>query len=649
MVSLRGSSSITPWILVAIQIVLLPALGVGHDMTAPRRQKRPGAVSGTVVDMSTGTGVAGAVVQLWSGTAGGRSVLVQMSSPTGRFVFMDVTPTDVVTLRAQKVGFLGGEYGQRDSEDSGRTFAIRENEWVQKLTLPMWSTGAIEGQVLDHLGFPLVGVTVRAFARVPVANDIRVLPAVSTQSDDLGRYRLGGLAPGNYAVGVLTSQVVVPESFAGIRSGGSVPLLPTVATGNSRVLILPGAPLIPERREEALVYPTTFSPESRSPSGATMILVNGSHHEGVDIRLTPVPVFSIRGSVEAPRDVLGDLVIRLIAFDGQARGIQTPTAATRADRDGRFTLSGVPRGDYLLEVLPHVTELRVLGAGRDANLDPVRLLRPGAMQVTSLSFLRPPLEVSTIGPTVGADGWWSRRRVSVSDSDLSDLAIVTEPTSRVTGRIVVEQNERTSRLESRSSRGAASVILMLDPADGHLETSGEPVAEVNQIGEFTIRGVLPGKYVFRAAGLLVKAVQRGGADYPDAAIEVTGEPVQGVSVVLTDQGATISGLVGDGVGRFSSDVAVLCFPVEPGLWQNFGIAPTRIRVIRVDVSGRYSLDGLPAGNYYLAVVPRSEIGRWHEPEYLGRVRARARRISIRWGESVTHDFKQVDIPKWTQR
>lgn len=625
----------------AIQTLVLASSSGGAADSL--RQKRPGAVSGTVLDMSSGAGIAGAVVQLVRDTAAGRAGLLQVSSPTGRFVFMDVAPSDVVTLRAQKVGFLGGEYGQRDFEDPGQPFAIRENDWLQKLTLPMWPTGTIEGSVLDDHGVPLIGVTVHGYQRVQSAAVTRYIAAASTHTDDLGRYRLTDLLPGQYTVGVVTSQVILPESFDGQSKVGPGHASPIVATANNRILVLAGAPVIEERRREALVYPTTFAPSSRSLSGADIVLVDRTPKANVDIRLRAVPMFTVRGSVVAPQEVVGDLILRLVRDDDQAQGLQVPVAVTRVDRRGHFVLAGVAAGDYTLEVIPNVTEVRGSGVAASDSANPMRLLRPGVLQVSSLSQSRPPLEIATLRPTVGPDRWWGRRRVSIGNMDIDGLTIVAEPTSRVTGQVVIEQ--RTGGVQTRISRGTSAVTLLLDPADGRLEMSGEPIADIGEAGEFTIRGVLPGKYVFRSARLLVKTVQWRGREYADSPIDVSGENVDGVSVVLTEAGATISGVVTDSLSRIATDGAVLCFPVESSQWRDYGIAPRGIRVGRVGSAGRYVLDQLPAGDYYVAAVSKSEANRWQEPEYLAKLAIVARRISVKWGDSTSHDLRRLDARK----
>jgi len=194
------------------------------------------------------------------------------------------------------------------------------------------------------------------------------------------------------------------------------------------------------------------------------------------------------------------------------------------------------------------------------------------------------------------------------------------------------------------------VTLMLDPVDGHLEASGEPVADVSDSGDFIITGVLPGRYLFRATRLIVKTVEWRGSDYADSGIGVSGdEELQGVRVVLTDNGGTISGVVADGGGRATTDAGVLCFPVEPSQWRDFGIAPSRIRVVRPSDAGRYMITRVPAGEYYVAAVPWSEADRWQEPGYLRSIAGRADRITVGWGDEVTRDLRRLQSGRAARR
>ena len=63
-----------------------------------------------------------------------------------------------------------------------------------------------------------------------------------------------------------------------------------------------------------------------------------------------------------------------------------------------------------------------------------------------------------------------------------------------------------------------------------------------------------------------------------------------------------------------------------------------IMTARPDQNGSYQLRGLPAGNYYVAIVDPAESGEWFEPSFLDAHRPGATRVSLGDGESKIQSF-----------
>jgi hypothetical protein len=59
---------------------------------------------------------------------------------------------------------------------------------------------------------------------------------------------------------------------------------------------------------------------------------------------------------------------------------------------------------------------------------------------------------------------------------------------------------------------------------------------------------------------------------------------------------------------------------------------------RPDQTGKYTLRGLPPGEYYVVTVDPAEQGEWFEPAYLDAHRTGASRVRIAEGDAKTHDF-----------
>jgi hypothetical protein len=132
--------------------------------------------------------------------------------------------------------------------------------------------GAIAGRLIDADGAPVSGVQILA-AQARGSDLLPIGPAAITDGD--GRFRLGGLAPGSYAV-------VAPSFVPGIRAIDYVPnVLPAAApSGTGKI-----------------AYVTTFHPSATDATRATLIEITGQDRDGIDIVLPRVRVTDLSGTI----------------------------------------------------------------------------------------------------------------------------------------------------------------------------------------------------------------------------------------------------------------------------------------------------------------------------------------------------------------
>ena len=114
--------------------VLLLAIDLHAQQTRVVRPARPevapagstgtAAITGVVVDASTSRPIGGAVVTLEERTAG-RSTFAsaQVTTPTGRFAFVDLAASDRYVLTSAKPGYLDGGYQRADPRSPGAPIA----------------------------------------------------------------------------------------------------------------------------------------------------------------------------------------------------------------------------------------------------------------------------------------------------------------------------------------------------------------------------------------------------------------------------------------------------------------------------------------------------------------------------------------------
>jgi hypothetical protein len=135
----------------------------------------------------------------------------------------------------------------------------------------------------------------------------------------------------------------------------------------------------------------------------------------------------------------------------------------------------------------------------------------------------------------------------------------------------------------------------------------------------------------------LKSVAIGGRDVTDAPIAVrSGETINNVQVVFTDQMNEVNGTIADSSGNPIPDFTVLAFPSDSSLWRP---QARQIMTARPDQTGKYRIRGLPPGEYYLVTVDPAEQGEWFEPAYLDAHRAGATRVTLGDGDTKTQDFK----------
>ena len=161
-------------------------------------------IVGQVVDAATGKGISSAVVTL----AGSRRA---MTTSDGRFAFRAV-PSGSHSLSAAKSGYIGGAYGMRRPDGATLPVVLADAERRGDIVIWMWRQGSISGSIVDEAGEPVVGIQVSAVRRTTVGGRRRFAQGSVGTTDDRGMYRISRLAPGDYAVGMIASQVSVPAA-----------------------------------------------------------------------------------------------------------------------------------------------------------------------------------------------------------------------------------------------------------------------------------------------------------------------------------------------------------------------------------------------------------------------------------------------------
>jgi hypothetical protein len=253
-----------------------------------------------------------------------------------------------------------------------------------------------------------------------------------------------------------------------------------------------------------------------------------------------------------------------------------------SDAAGRFTLLGVPPGEY---VLTH------------AN-----------------TFLSRAVQQ-------GQTAYWISQRVAVGADDLSDLVVAVRPALRVEGRI--------------EFRGSGP------PHDGdHVRNA------VRRAGRFAVevtRGrrrrsltaAAGGQYIvqpYETGGWFVHSVTVGGKDITDRVFDLQADTTALV-VTYTDQATKVSGTVTDERGSVNPTGVVVAFPVDPQRWSGYGPSPRTLKSALTSRNGVYTFTHLPPGEYNVIAIDAAEADGWMDPKTLEALANQAARLTVATGDA----------------
>ena len=245
---------------------------------------------------------------------------VLMTDRSGRFTFDRLT-AGTFRIDAMKAGYV------RPTDPTERpTFSITANQHVDDVTVPLRKGGAIAGRILDRDGEPMTDARVQASPWTPAAIGVRGMPGTSAMTNDLGEFRLFGLAPGDYLLVATPQAAIVCFDCGGF---------------------------------DRQVLTSTYYPGTTDRAAAKPVKVAaGRTKGGIGLPLQSGPSFHVSGIVVDTRGrPVEGASIRLMA-DAVAAG--NSPGEVQSDANGRFRLDGVPTGQYrLLAIPPRSADLRV--------------------------------------------------------------------------------------------------------------------------------------------------------------------------------------------------------------------------------------------------------------------------------------------------
>jgi hypothetical protein len=208
------------------------------------------------------------------------------------------------------------------------------------------------------------------------------------------------------------------------------------------------------------------------------------------------------------------------------------------------------------------------------------------------------------------------------------------PGLSIKGRLTVDGQPQaadlgTLRLQIRPSAGGVLTN------DGPLPTPSTVAAD----GTFHIDGVMPGEYRFTMfpfpVNYYIKEVRLGGAEALNTPINISPGATEALEVVLSPLVSQLDGTVTDNKGQPVQGVqAVLVPDAHRDRFELF-------RAVTADQNGRFTMRGVPPGDYKVFAWESIESYGYFDPELLKRDEANGQRIKIQDSDKASVSVKMI--------
>jgi len=239
------------------------------------------------------------------------------------------------------------------------------------------------------------------------------------------------------------------------------------------------------------------------------------------------------------------------------------------------------------------------------------------------------------------DREWAELPIDVGADDVTGLRVTLRPSVTISGEVVWDGPPGTYLNSASGQTYPAIPSIRLEPAAGdprlfptYTGVGGPPATQ-----QFSLTGLRAGEYVIRPSaypGTTVVRIVANGQDVTTRTIDTSFGDISGVVVTMTTKATTISGSVRDATAP-GQQTSVVAFPVEKRQWSRYGFTPLTIKATSF-LGQRFTLTGLPPGEYFVVAVDSAFGGEWRDPAWLDAASRVATRVTLKWEEPVTVDL-----------
>jgi hypothetical protein len=556
----------------------------------------------------------------------------------GRFAFSGVQPGSYQIV-AELDGFIRSEYGQRTPTGRGVVVPVASNQTL-KADLKMLRASVVSGRVVTPDGLPAARASVQAHTYQYSEGERTLAQVNTTQTNDLGEYRLFWLQPGEYFISVSSNELTDGEPVGTVdltnsrgrgAPGGATATIEALTSvlGDRGGFLAQGIPGNPP-----FYYPGTIDPAGAVP----IAIAAATEVRGIDFNLQPVRPPKVSGRVVAP-------------FPLDAGG--------NAGRGGRGARAGIETAIAQLARAPVQLSLNRVGGSRN-GLGGLLLL--GATPVSTdgtfeIKGVAPgEYNLTAIGRDANGQEYTGRTRVTVGNADVTNNVVTLRPGVEVRGRILLDgtppqqlnmTNLRVNLLANDSPLGdVASIVAVAggprgrgDGARGGLGVlGGAAVATVAADGSFTLTNVGAMEYRVRVAGLPQGAYVQAGRiesrDALNAPFTVDSESL--LQLQLGFSPGRVSGVVSDDRQTPTAGAQAVLVPDEARRGRSDAYFTTT-----TDPNGQFTFSNVPPGRYKLFAWEDVPPGAYQYSDFIRQYEDRGQAINVNPSGAITADVRLI--------
>jgi len=240
----------------------------------------------------------------------------------------------------------------------------------------------------------------------------------------------------------------------------------------------------------------------------------------------------------------------------------------------------------------------------------------------------------------------ARQALQIASDNVEGLKLAPQPGGTIRGRLRTEAGG-TARLDP------SQAFLLLRFADADDDTLGDfgagegfsTLAHVNADGSFEWTDVPAGRYFVqisdasRMPDWFLRSVAAGGRDVSDSGLTVSGG-MTALDLVASANGAVAEGAAANEKNEPVADAVVVAVPEA-----RFRDRPDRYRKAVTDQSGRFTLRGLPPGDYTMFAWESVDGEAYYNPEFLKAYEGQGKALHVSEGERVSVQLKAIPAPE----